>query len=74
MALDGYLETRIVELVIHSDDLGASCPGVDVEALPAGAWAVARRVVAGVAARRAGDRAFVLGLSRAERAQRPLAF
>ena len=74
MSLDDYLETRIVELVIHADDLVASCPGLDLDVVPDAAWAVARRVVAEVAARRAGDRQFVLGLSRAERAQRPLAF
>ena len=34
----------------------------------------ARRVVVEVTAKRVGDRRFVLGLSRAERAQRPLAF
>lgn len=74
MTLDDYLETRIVELVIHVDDLASSCPGVDVGVIPDAAWAVARRVVAEVATRRVGDRQFVLGLSRAERAQRPLAF
>ena len=73
MMLDDYLETRIVELVVHADDLAESCPGVDVS-VPDGAWAVARRVVGEVAARRVGDRQFVLGLSRSERAQRPLAF
>jgi uncharacterized protein (TIGR03083 family) len=74
MTLDDYLQTRIVELVIHADDLAASCRGVDVGAIPDTAWAVAREVVAEVAARRVGDREFVLGLSRSERAQRPLAF
>lgn len=74
MLLDGYLETRIVELVIHADDLAASCPGVGGPAIPEGAWAIARRVVSEVAAQRVGDREFVLGLSRAERSQRPLAF
>ena len=74
MMLDEYLETRIVELVIHADDLAASCPGMGEKAMPAPAWATARRVIAEVAAKRAGDRAFVLGLSRSERAQRPLAF
>lgn len=73
MLFDDYLETRIVELVIHSDDLAESCPGAEA-ALPDAAWAVARRVVGAVAARRLGDRQFVLGLSRSERAQRPLAF
>lgn len=73
MSLDEYLETRIVELVVHSDDLAESCPGVEAS-VPEKAWAVARRVVAEVAARRMGDRQFVLGLSRSERAQRPLAF
>ncbi len=73
MALDEYLETRVVELVIHADDLAESCPGV-APPMPDSAWAIARRVVAEVAARRVGDRRFVLGLSRSERAQRPLAF
>ena len=74
MTLDDYLETRIVELVIHADDLAASVPGLDVGLVPAAGWALARRVVADVAAERLGDRQFVLGLSRAEHAQRPLAF
>jgi hypothetical protein len=74
MGLDDYLETRIVELVIHADDLAESCPGLGGQAMPATAWNLAGRVVAEVAARRAGDRQFVLGLSRSERAQRPLAF
>jgi hypothetical protein len=73
MALDDYLETRIVEMVVHADDLAASCRGVS-DKMPGSAWAVARSVVAEVAARRVGDRQFVLGLSRSERAQRPLAF
>ena len=73
MTVDDYLETRIVELVIHTDDLAASCRGLDVT-VASDAWEVARRVVAELAALRVGDRAFVLGLSRAERAQRPLAF
>lgn len=74
MVLDDYLETRIVELAVHADDLAASCAGLGDQATPAAAWAVTRRVVAEVAARRVGDRQFVLGLSRAERVQRPLAF
>lgn len=74
MRLDDYLETRIVEMAIHGDDLAASCPEVSSDAVPASAWAVAKRVASEVAARRVGDREFVLGLSRAERAQRPLAF
>jgi hypothetical protein len=73
MGLDDYLETRIVELAIHADDLQASCPGIDLH-MPGAVWAVARRVVGELAAMRAGDRAFVLGLSRSERAQPPLAF
>ena len=65
MALDEYLETRIVELVIHADDLAESFPGV-APPMPDSAWAIARRVVAELAARRVGDRRFVLGLSRSE--------
>ncbi|MDH3249249.1 MAG: maleylpyruvate isomerase N-terminal domain-containing protein [Acidimicrobiia bacterium] len=74
IGLDDYLETRIVELLIHADDLAESCPELGGQAMPAAAWNLAGRVVAEVAARRTGDRQFVLGLSRAERAQRPLAF
>ena len=74
MRLDDYLETRIVELAIHSDDLLASCPGIGPVPLPGPAWALAGRVIAELAARRVGDRQFALGLSREERAQRPLAF
>lgn len=74
MRLDDYLETRIVELTIHTDDLLESCPDIGPAPLPEAAWALARRVIAEVAARRVGDRQFALGLSRQERTQRPLAF
>lgn len=74
MLLDDYLETRIVEVAVHSDDLAASCSGLGDPAVPGSAWAVAKRVVTELAAQQVGDRAFVIGLSRSERAQRPLAF
>lgn len=64
--LEEYLRTRIVELVVHLDDLLAS---VDAQApdLPVGAWTVAAEVLAATAVRRVGGPATVRSLARAER-------
>lgn len=66
MTVEDYLRTRVVELVVHCDDLAASV-GHDPEALPAEAYPVAAAVLAEVAVRRAGGLATVRSLSRRER-------
>lgn len=74
--LDDYLATRIVELVVHADDLVASVDGVDAPTLPDAGEAVAVRVLAEVARRRTSTAAMVTTLARRERApaQAPRAF
>lgn len=70
LTLDDYLRTRVVELVIHLDDLGVSLGGdvVDVEdAIPDEAYAITASVLAQVAVARVGGRATVRSLARRER-------
>ena len=62
--LDGYLETRLVELVVHLDDLAAS--GVVVGAVPCETVVTTGEVLGGLAARRHGMDA-IRSLARAER-------
>jgi Mycothiol maleylpyruvate isomerase N-terminal domain len=66
LTLDEYLRTRVVELVVHADDLAAS---VGVEPLPPqpAATAVAIGVLVGVARVRHGDMAVLRALARRER-------
>ncbi|MET9657804.1 maleylpyruvate isomerase N-terminal domain-containing protein [Streptomyces sp. NPDC006510] len=65
MLLDGYLQTRCVELTIHLDDLalsvGAPCPA------PEAALAVAVDVLVAAARERHGDQAVLHALARRER-------
>lgn len=68
--LDEYLATRIVELVVHADDLVASVERMRPPALPAAGEATAVRVLAEVARRRTSTRAMVTTLARRERAPR----
>lgn len=69
--LDEYLATRIVELVVHHDDLAASLPGVTLHALPDEAGAVAVGTLAELARRRTSTTAMVRALARRERAPTP---
>ena len=66
MTLDEYLRTRVVELVIHADDLAAS---LEVELAPPrpGTCAIAIDVLVGVARIRHGDMAVLRALARRER-------
>lgn len=66
LRLDEYLATRIVELVVHTDDLCVSL-GVDTPTLPALDVAIATLVE--VAAFRHGELAVVRALARRERDQ-----
>lgn len=66
MTLDDYLATRVVELVVHLDDLAVS---VDTDpAIPSQALSVATEVVVELARRRRGDLAVVHTMTRRERA------
>ena len=67
MGLNCYLETRIVELVVHTDDLAASV-GIDSPDYDAAALRTTRRVLSEIAARRNGDIALIRMHARSERA------
>lgn len=64
--LGDYLDTRLVELVIHSDDLAVSV-GVDPPAFSDHAWRVVSDVLAAGATRRHSPRRLALALARPER-------
>lgn len=65
MLLDGYLQTRCVELAMHIDDLALS---VDVPGqVPGAALAIAVDVLVAAARDRHGDRAVLHALARRER-------
>jgi len=66
MALDEYLRTRVVELVVHADDLAASVGVALVPPQPA-TCTVAIDVLVGVARIRHGDMAVLRALTRRER-------
>ena len=67
--LEDYLRTRLVELVVHLDDLAAS--GVVVGAVPSEAVVTTAEVLGGLAGRRHGTAA-VRSLARAERHPDPV--
>jgi hypothetical protein len=66
MTLDEYLRTRVVELVIHADDLAASL-GVELAPPRPDTCAIAIGVLVGVARIRHGDMAVLRALARRER-------
>lgn len=67
MTVEAYLETRLVELVVHLDDLAVSV-GLDVAVdINDQAYAVVASVLAQVAAARAGGLTTVRSLARRER-------
>ena len=66
MDLNCYLETRIVELVVHTDDLTASV-GLDMPEVDGRALAITRRVLSNVAAQRHGEMAVIRSHARSER-------
>jgi hypothetical protein len=67
LSLDDFLVTRMMELVVHSDDLAVS---VDVATpdLPDAVYALVLDLLTGLAVRRHGPTAVLRALSRAERA------
>lgn len=72
LTLGAYLETRVVELVVHLDDLAASIDADDPGELPGAAVDVTAAVLARVAARRTGGLATVRNLARRERQPDPV--
>lgn len=66
MTVADYLKTRVVELVVHMDDLAVSVGLADLE-LPGGAHELAAGVLGELAAIRSGGWATVRSLARAER-------
>ncbi len=71
LTLDEYLRTRLVELVVHLDDLAVSLDRRDPE-LPEAAYREVAGVLGEVAAVRAGGLATVRSLARAERHPQPV--
>ncbi|TDD24607.1 maleylpyruvate isomerase N-terminal domain-containing protein [Nonomuraea diastatica] len=67
LRLDDFLLTRLMELVVHSDDLAASV-GVDTPELPAAVNEPVVELLARLAVHRHGAIAVIRTLSRAERA------
>ncbi|GAB2938148.1 maleylpyruvate isomerase N-terminal domain-containing protein [Nonomuraea sp. N2-4H] len=67
LKLDDFLLTRLVELVVHCDDLAASV-GVDTPALPSSVIDPVVELLARLAVHRHGPTAVIRALSRAERA------
>ena len=66
MTLDEYLRTRVVELVVHADDLAASV-GVELAPPQSGTCKIAIDVLVDVARIRHGDMAVLRALARRER-------
>ncbi|NUP01898.1 MAG: hypothetical protein HOV96_03995 [Nonomuraea sp.] len=67
LRLDDFLLTRVMELVVHSDDLAASV-GVDTPELPGSVIEPVVELLARLAVHRHGPTAVIRALSRAERA------
>ncbi|MFN2556399.1 MAG: maleylpyruvate isomerase N-terminal domain-containing protein [Nitriliruptorales bacterium] len=71
LTLDEYLRTRLVELVVHLDDLAVSLDRQDPE-LPEAAYREVAALLGELAAVRAGGLATVRSLARAERHPQPV--
>jgi hypothetical protein len=67
LTVDDFLLTRVMELVVHGDDLAVSV-GVPTPEMPAAATEATIRLLASIAAWRHGPLAVVRALSRRERA------
>jgi hypothetical protein len=66
MLVDDYLVTRLIEMLIHADDLAVSI-GAETPAFPAAAWQRVIDTLIGVAVRRHGALAVVRAMTRTER-------
>ncbi|OUM39436.1 maleylpyruvate isomerase N-terminal domain-containing protein [Arthrobacter sedimenti] len=67
ITVEEYLRTRLVELVVHLDDLAVSVGEEDSMDLPQGAYDEAAVVLVQVAVRRHGALSVIRGLARRER-------
>jgi hypothetical protein len=67
LTTEDFLTTRMMELVVHGDDLAASV-GVDTPTYPAQVLGPVLDLLTGVAVRRHGQTAVIRGLSRPQRA------
>lgn len=67
VTVEGYLRTRLVELVVHIDDLAVSVGEENEQELPQDAYEEVAIVLAQVAVRRYGGLPVVRGLARSER-------
>ena len=67
LTTDDFLTTRLMEIVVHSDDLAASV-GLPTPEFPADAVTPVLALLTGVAVRRHGQAALVRALSRPQRA------
>ena len=67
--LRDYLRTRVLELVVHADDVACSVPGLSVPDPPQAAVQVSLGVCLELAEARVGGLAVLRGFTRAERAQ-----
>ena len=67
LATDDFLTTRMMELVVHGDDLASSI-GLDTPTYPEDAVTAVLGLLSGVAVRRHGATAVVRALSRPQRA------
>lgn len=67
LPIEEYLETRLVELVVHLDDLAVSVAQDGPGDLPAAAFETVAAVLARLAVRRAGPLATIRSLARRER-------
>ncbi len=63
-----YLRTRVLEVVVHGDDVASSVPGLQVPDPPTAAVAVSLEVCLELARARVGDLASLRAFTRAERA------
>jgi hypothetical protein len=68
IALRDYLRTRVLELVVHGDDLVCSVPNLVVPAPPAGSLEVSLHVCLELAQDRVGGLAALRSFTRSERA------
>jgi hypothetical protein len=66
MLVDDYLVTRLIEMVVHGDDLAVSI-GVETPAFPDAAWRRVIEALTEVAVRRHGALAVVRSMTRTER-------
>lgn len=72
LTLDDFLTTRMMEIVVHSDDLAASV-GIEAPSLPREVLDPVMALLTRLAMRRHGQSAVVTALTRRERAPRSIA-